>query len=443
MRVSQAAQAETHNFLEQMDKAVSHDIASFAVKQKLININARAKLSKEEKLETKQLQKEYKQAKKQAKAEHVKATKAAKKAYTYTRFSEANKMGFLRLVMICFTLHIVFTLIGLVFTSRNFISYDSSNVVELIDVILEGVCLWMFLMRFRAVRFWIIGTSVFNIACGLAVTLASGTFHLFAFIFSSSFDIFLILYFLFSRRVRITLTNKLTLKKEEMPRDNFIINRRGWAFIRNLIIYYCVFSVVGHWMEMGMCQFIIMGWVEGEYDPTNTMLWRDWLYPFPMEGLAVVLIALLLYPLKEWLVKKISHPVIPYIISFVANALTCGLIEFTMGLFVNADLQLWDYTNNFCNIMGQVCLQNVLAFGVAASIIAWIVYPLMERTLARIPKDIMNIVFVLIFVGYGILQTLYLIDPPNYNDNTLASYDTVLESQAEEMEEDADKESFD
>ena len=36
------------------------------------------------------------------------------------------------------------------------------------------------------------------------------------------------------------------------------------------------------------------------------MLFRDWLYPFPMHGIAVVLIALILWPLKEWLRKRLN-----------------------------------------------------------------------------------------------------------------------------------------
>ena len=83
-----------------------------------------------------------------------------------------------------------------------------------------------------------------------------------------------------------------------------------------------------------------------------------------------------------------------------------------MGLVVNANLQLWDYRSNFGNIMGQVCLQNTIAFGVAASLIAWFVYPLLERWLARVPEDIMNIAFVAIAVVGGILWSLYLVEPP-------------------------------
>ncbi|MBQ3300742.1 MAG: hypothetical protein IJH04_01070, partial [Eggerthellaceae bacterium] len=111
--------------------------------------------------------------------------------------------------------------------------------------------------------------------------------------------------------------------------------------------------------------------------------------------------------------------ILAYIISFFAGALLCTIIEFGMGLIVNADLQLWDYRDNFCNIMGQVCLQNTMAFGVVAAIITWWVSPLMERMIARVPQDVMNIVFVVIAVFGAIIWSLYLINPPGVDDANL------------------------
>ena len=104
------------------------------------------------------------------------------------------------------------------------------------------------------------------------------------------------------------------------------------------------------------------------------------------------------------------------VLSFVANALMCSLIEFSMGLLVNADHQLWDYSDHFGNIMGQVCLQNTIAFGVAASIIAWFVYPALERWLARFPRDRMNIAFVAVALFGAIVWSLYLVTPPGELD---------------------------
>ncbi|MBQ9042610.1 MAG: putative ABC transporter permease, partial [Eggerthellaceae bacterium] len=231
-----------------------------------------------------------------------------------------------------------------------------------------------------------------------------------------------------------TLVNDIANGDGAYDKDDFVVNRQGWPFIRNLIIYFIVFSIIGHWMEMGMCQFIIMGVVQGEYDPTNTMLWRDWLYPFPMEGAAVVVIGLVLYPFFVWLKKKFigKKRWLAYVISFFAGALLCTIIEGGMGLIVNADLQLWDYRENFANIGGQVCLQNTMAFGVVAAIITWWVYPMLERMIARVPRDIMNIVAVVIFVFGAIVWSLYLIDLPG-SDGQGADPTEIVQQQVEEQ----------
>jgi uncharacterized membrane protein len=187
--------------------------------------------------------------------------------------------------------------------------------------------------------------------------------------------------------------------------------RWSWPFVRNLVMYFCVFSFLGHWMEVTFCLAIKAGLVGGEYDPSNTMLWRDWFYPFPMHGMAVVLIGVLLYPLWRFLVRK-TNVVVGSLFSFVINGIMCGLIEFTFGLLWNADLQNWDYTNMPFNIMGQVCLQNVIGFAFAASIIAWMVYPWLERTLAKLPGAAVNIASVVVLMAFLVAQTLYLVEPP-------------------------------
>ena len=62
--------------------------------------------------------------------------------------------------------------------------------------------------------------------------------------------------------------------------------------------------------------------------------------------------------------------------------------------------------------MGQVCLQNTMAFGVVAAIITWWVYPLLERWLSHVPQDVMNLAAVIIFVFGAIIWSLYIITPP-------------------------------
>ena len=360
-------------------------------------------------------------ARKQANADHKAATRSARQAYDAIRFSAPNRMGFMRVVQLLFAGHILLVLLWLMLTSRDSMSYNVTTMMDWVMVIFEGVAFWTFINRYKIGRPIVIAMAAVGMIVPASVDIMAGQFNPFALSFNGMFYLFLMFYFLFSKRVQATLVNDLGKQSGDYEKDDFIINRKGWPFVRNLNIDFIVFSILGHWMEMGMCQFIIMGFVEGEYDPTNTMLWRDWLYPFPMEGAAVVVIALALYPLFLWLQKKFAGKRRPlaYVISFLAGALLCSLIEFSMGLVVNADLQLWDYTNNFGNIMGQVCLQNTLAFGVVASVITWWVYPLMERWIARVPRAIMDIVAVVIFVFGAIIWSLYLVNPPGVDDANL------------------------
>ncbi|MBQ9002081.1 MAG: putative ABC transporter permease [Eggerthellaceae bacterium] len=323
----------------------------------------------------------------------------------------------MRVVQVVFAGHIAVYLVWLMLTSRDHMSYDVTSIMDWVMVILEGVAVWMFINRDKIARPFVIAMAAIGLIVPATVDISFGTFNPIALVTSGAFYIFLIFYFIFSRRVKATLVNDLAKGDGDYDKDDFVINRRGWPFVRNLIIYFIVFSIIGHWMEMGMCQFIILGLVQGEYDPTNTMLWRDWLYPFPMEGAAVVVIALVLYPFFLWLKKKFTGNKrwVAYVISFFAGALLCTIIEGGMGLIVNADYQLWDYRENFMNIGGQVCLQNTAAFGVVAAIITWFVYPMLERLIARVPSDIMNIVAIVIFVFGAIIWSLYIIEPPEVN----------------------------
>ena len=364
--------------------------------------------------------KREREARKTAKAQHAAATKSAKQAYDAIRFSAPNKMGFMRVVQVLFAVHIGVVLVWLMLTSRDAMKYDVTSMMDWIMIILEGVAFWMFINRYKVARPLVMGMAAFGIVVPAFVDVTTGHFNAVALVNNSLFYIFLLFYFALSRRVKATLVNDLSSHKGEYEKDSFVIDRHGWPFVRNLIMYFILFSIIGHWMEMGMCQFIILGVVQGEYDPSNTMLWRDWLYPFPMEGAAVVIIALVLYPFYLWLRKKFSDKIfVAYIVSFLAGALLCSLIEFSMGLVVNDHHQLWDYRENFGNIMGQVCLQNTMAFGVVASIITWWVYPMLERWIARVPRDVMNIVFVVVAVFGAIIWSLYLINPPGVDEANL------------------------
>ena len=352
------------------------------------------------------------EARDRAKTDHRAATRSARQAYEAIKFSDPSKLGFLRVVQLSFLLHIVITILALLFTSRDTVSYDPATLIGWLMTVLESVAFYFFVNRFRIGRTFVMGMAAFGIVTSVAMNLASGSVTLPSLIIGSSYYLFLLLYFTFSKRVKATLVNDLAHDKGKLDDEEFVIDRRGWPFWRNLIIYFVVFSVLGHWLEAGFCQLIRLGIVQGEFHEDNTMLWRDWFYPYPMHGTAVVLMALVLYPIFIKMKKTFKNKFTPYVISFLINMLTCTLIEFCGGLMFNANLQNWDYSNMPFNFMGQICLQNAIGFGIASSVISWWVYPMMERAIARVRPAIMNIVCVVVAIAGGILFSLYAISPP-------------------------------
>ena len=326
-------------------------------------------------------------------------------------FSNPNKLGFMRFLQVAFAFNILLTLAFSVLLIKENYTLDFADVIDYLNLIFEAMSFWLIWQRKAAARSLIMAFSLFNIVIGAGYNLGQGGFDVVDQLISSSFDIVLFLYFLTSRRAKAVLTEPFTaeVKHDELEREMSYYQPRTWAFWRNLIMYFCVFSVVGHWMEAAYCTLIRFGILPGIYDPTS-QIWSDWLYPFPVYGVGAVACVLLLYPIKNFLERHIGSRVVPLLISYVINALVCTLIELIMGLALNMDYALWDYRDMFGNFMGQVCLQNALAFGIASTLMTWVIYPAAESALRKLPHDMVNTAFVGVGVGFLILVFLYFIN---------------------------------
>ncbi len=209
----------------------------------------------------------------------------------------------------------------------------------------------------------------------------------------------------FSSSAKQTLTEPMDL----LPRDPsipFTVPER----IRNVASLYAVYTIVGHWLEMLFCQLIRLGVVGGDYDRSNTMLWDWWLHPFPAEGIAGVLIAGFLSPLREVLLKRFGGRVAPALaVSFLANQVVCTAIDYLTGMVANRNYELWDYRNMPFNFQGQICLQNSLVYTTAATFVAWLAYPARDRWLARMPADITNTMYSALAPVYAFLCLTYFV----------------------------------
>lgn len=192
-------------------------------------------------------------------------------------------------------------------------------------------------------------------------------------------------------------TGDASLFSKMIQGDRFDFRRLiTWPVWRNLIIYFCLFSVVGHWMEACYGTLIRLGVLPGIYDPSS-QIWSNLLYPFWVYGFGAVVCVLLLFPVKNFLRRKFRGMVMPLILSFLVNMVVCSGIELMLGLMLNqpsADgaLPLWDYRDMFGNFMGQICLQTALCFGLVATLFTWSAYPRFERLFGRVPDGVMAIV---------------------------------------------------
>ena len=98
------------------------------------------------------------------------------------------------------------------------------------------------------------------------------------------------------------------------------------------------------------------------------------------------------------------------LLSFLLNALVCTSIDFTTGMVANQDYSLWDYRDMPFNFLGQVCLQNSMVYSIAATLIVWVVYPLMDTALRRAPRGVVNALAFGLIGMYLFLAMLYFID---------------------------------
>ncbi|OUO91108.1 hypothetical protein B5F40_04815 [Gordonibacter sp. An230] len=166
-----------------------------------------------------------------------------------------------------------------------------------------------------------------------------------------------------------------------------------FAFWRNLAVYFCVFSVLGHWMEIAYCLFmdVCFGIVEDD-----SLVWDDPMYPFLVYGVGVAVCAVVLVPLRGRLVAVRRTLVGAGVQFYLISVLVCLAMELAMGLMLNlpdaaGEYPLWDNSELPFNVFGQAWLVNDAALASVATLYTWVVYPLCQKLLAKVPLRLMNV----------------------------------------------------
>lgn len=79
----------------------------------------------------------------------------------------------------------------------------------------------------------------------------------------------------------------------------------------------------------------------------------------------------------------------PFVLFIMAMAVAT-VLEYSTSLLLESifGIQLWDYSQNFMNFNGRICLQTTLGFGVLALIIIYKVNPKLVELLGKIPETV-------------------------------------------------------
>ena len=161
---------------------------------------------------------------------------------------------------------------------------------------------------------------------------------------------------------------------------------RAWGFWRNHALYFCVYSVVCHWLEIPYSLFMEGAFgIVGEF----SVIWEYPLYPYLAYGFAVLAVGVLLLPVKEWVEMRAGSRGRAVAALYAISLVACIVLEAGIGLAINvpdADgvYPLWDNSDLPLNILGQAWLPNDILFAVLAVAYLWVLYPAAERALARL-----------------------------------------------------------
>lgn len=196
---------------------------------------------------------------------------------------------------------------------------------------------------------------------------------------------------------------KFALTKED---ETAFFAPKTWAFWRGIIMYFFLFSVVGHWMEIPYCLSMhsLFGIVEESY-----AIWEDPLYvPYWVYGAGAAIITLLLLPLKIKLIGKCKTMWGAALQFFVVAVVACAAMECIMGWIVNqpdefGQYPYWDNSVLPLNILDQAWLVNDVMLGGVSLLYVWIIFPFLQKACTLIGERATNRVFITILPMFAFI----------------------------------------
>ncbi|MDO4841955.1 MAG: putative ABC transporter permease [Phoenicibacter congonensis] len=183
---------------------------------------------------------------------------------------------------------------------------------------------------------------------------------------------------------------------------------RSWRFWCHMVIYFCIFSVVGHWCEWIYCSF--NDYFFGIVDP-NSGVWSDINYPFFVYGIGVVIASIVLVPYQKMLLHWRQSGVKAGAHFFIVSVFVAMAAELTQGFIQNRPNEfgvypLWDNSRLPGNILGQAWIVNDIMIAGLLSVFVWFIYPIGEKLINKLSDQALFALTITIAIGMTAL-TVY------------------------------------
>ena len=202
-------------------------------------------------------------------------------------------------------------------------------------------------------------------------------------------------------------TKHYTVTIAEIWRRSFT-RLRDWRFWCDMVVFFCIFSVVGHWCEWVYCLF--NDYFFGIVDP-NSGVWNDINYPFFVYGFGVVIASIVLVPYRAMLIKWRQSGLKAGIHFFIVSVFVAMGAELAQGFLQNQPDQygnypLWDNSRLPGNILGQAWIVNDLLIAALLTLFVWVVYPTAGKAMSKLSDPARILLTVAIAIGIAVL-TVY------------------------------------
>jgi len=164
-----------------------------------------------------------------------------------------------------------------------------------------------------------------------------------------------------------------------------------------IVILFFVFAFAG-WI----CEVIYFSFLSGSF-VNRGFFHGPWL---PIYGFGGVLMTLALK-------RFANRPVLVFLFA----AILAGSLEYWTSYFLELkfDTTWWDYSENFMNVQGRICLQNLVVFGVAGCFGVGSISPWFNSALTAVDKKTKNQLCVILLVLF-ISDVVISITAPNMGD---------------------------